>query len=351
MKAEFARRVNVCPASFQSTDSLYLERMKLAFLSALLGAALLSIPAEAQSAAALAKVDVADMNIQAARKKSYPGSDLKVLQNLRSGGNYSRQVVSYQSGGLTIRALLTVPRGTPPKGGWPAIVFNHGYIPPNVYRTTERYVAYQDAFARAGFLTLKSDYRGHGSSQGEALGGYYAPGYTDDVMNALGSLKRDNRVNAGRIGMWGHSMGGFLTLRAMVLDKSVKAGVIWAGVVADYNDLMTNWNSPTPASIPQRVLNLRKTAVAKYNTPAKNPKFWDALSANSYLSDLGGPIQLHIGTADEDVPVLFHTTLSKELKAAGKSVQSYVYPGDNHNLSRNLRTALDRSVAFFKANL
>lgn len=322
----------------------------LAFLLPLLG---LSLPgsAGAQSSAALAGVDAAGLSIAAARQRTYPGSALKVEQTLRAGSNYRRSVVSYQSDGLKIYALLTVPNGTPPKGGWPAIVFNHGYVPPNQYRTTERYVPYQDAFARAGFVTLKSDYRGHGSSQGEALGAYYAPGYTTDVLNAVGSLRRDARVNPARIGMWGHSMGGFLSLRAMVIDPRLKAGVIWAGVVGDYEQMMNGWRNRPPATIPQRVLNLRKQAVEKYGTPAQNPKFWNSLSANSYLRDLGGPLQLHIGTADEDVPVAFHTALTAQMKAAGKSVQSYVYPGDNHNLSRNLSTALARSVAFFKANL
>lgn len=324
--------------------------MKITVLLPLLLISVLG-PARAQSAAALAGVDAADMSIGKARARAYPGSALRVTQTLRAGSNYSRQVVSYQSEGLKIFALLTVPTGAPPKGGWPAIVFNHGYIPPNVYRTTERYVAYQDAFARAGFVTLKSDYRGHGDSEGEALGAYYVPGYTTDVMNALGSLKQDSRVNAARIGMWGHSMGGFLTLRAMVIDRSVKAGVIWAGVVGDYGQLMTGWNSRPPASIPQRVLDLRKRAVAKYGTPQSNPGFWNALSANSYLRDLGGPVQLHIGTADQDVPVAFHSALAAQLSAVGRAPQSFVYPGDNHDLSRNLGTALSRSVAFFKANL
>jgi len=62
-------------------------------------------------------------------------------------------------------------------------------------------------------------------------------------------------------------------------------------------------------------------------------------------------VQLHIGTADEDVPVSFHTSLVGQLKQAGKPVQSYVYPGDNHDLTRNLYTALARSVAFFKERL
>ena len=67
--------------------------------------------------------------------------------------------------------------------------------------------------------------------------------------------------------------------------------------------------------------------------------------------DSRAPIQLHQGTADVEVPVTFHQALEKELKAAGKPYTAYTYAGDNHNLSRNLGTALSRSVAFFKANL
>ena len=67
------------------------------------------------------------------------------------------------------------PSSGSPEGGWPAIVFNHGYIPPNVYRTTERYVGYQDGFARNGYVTFKSDYRGHGFSEGEARSAYGTP--------------------------------------------------------------------------------------------------------------------------------------------------------------------------------
>ena len=52
----------------------------------------------------------------------------------------------------------------------PVIIFNHGYIPPDVYRTTERYVAYVDLIARSGYIVLRSDYRGHDRSEAEARG-------------------------------------------------------------------------------------------------------------------------------------------------------------------------------------
>lgn len=82
------------------------------------------------------------------------------------------------------------------------IVFNHGYIPPGQYRTTERYVAYVDAFAREGYLVFRPDYRGHGRSEGDAAGGYGSPAYTIDVLNAVASLKSFPNANPEQIGMW-----------------------------------------------------------------------------------------------------------------------------------------------------
>ena len=100
--------------------------------------------------------------IEVMRQQEYPGSKIVIEETLAPGTNYNRYVASYQSEENKIFALLTVPRGTKPATGWPVIIFNHGYIPPAIYRTTERYVAYVDAFARNGYIVLKSDYRGHG---------------------------------------------------------------------------------------------------------------------------------------------------------------------------------------------
>src|SRR5581483_4382449 len=243
------------------------------------------------------------LSIDALRGREYPGSDIVIEQTLAPGVNYNQYVVSYQSDGLKIYALLTVPRGQRPATGWPAIVFNHGYIPPPQYRTTERYVAYVDAFARNGYVVIKPDYRGHGSSEGEARGGYGSPDYVIDVLNALASLRRWPEVDPNRVGMWGHSMGGFVTLRAMVVDRGIKAGVIWAGVVASYPDLIARWGSTSAAAgpgaaqpPPGRPPSWRSQLVTEYGTPDQNSTFWATLSANSYLADLPGPLQLHHGT-------------------------------------------------------
>src|SRR4030042_1243210 len=185
-------------------------------------------------------------NIRAARETAYPGSIITIEETLEPGANYYRYMAWYESEGLRIYGLLTVPFGEMPVTGWPAIVFNHGYISPLVYQTTERYVAYVDNLARNGFIVYKIDYRGHDRSEGEASGAYGDPGYTVDVLNAVSALQAFPQADAENIGFWGHSMGGFLTLRAMVISAEIKAGVIWAGVVGSYPDMLCCWRRPTP---------------------------------------------------------------------------------------------------------
>jgi dipeptidyl aminopeptidase/acylaminoacyl peptidase len=289
------------------------------------------------------------MNVLAQRQVEYPGSEIAIEETLEPGANYQRYYASYQSEGLTIYGLLTVPNGEAPPGGYPAIVFNHGYIPPDVYRTTERYIAYVDWLARAGYIVFRIDYRGHDRSQGEASGAYGNPGYTTDVLNAVAALKRFPQADPQRIGMWGHSMGGYLTLRAMVISPDIKAGVIWAGVVASYPDLLTRWrrsSGPAPApSSPAR--RWRASWLEQYGTPEDNPEFWNSISANSYLGDLSGPVQLHHGTEDESVPLEFSEILYQQLLEAGKTAELYTYQGDNHNLSGFFSQAMTRSIEFF----
>lgn len=72
--------------------------------------------------------------IEAMRQRRYPGSDLVIEQTLPAGSNYPGYIASYQSYGLTIFGLLTVPNGARPASGWPVIIFNHGYSPPVQYR-------------------------------------------------------------------------------------------------------------------------------------------------------------------------------------------------------------------------
>lgn len=295
------------------------------------------------------------MMIEVMRQQSYPGSELTFVETLEDGVNYDRYIVSYESEGNTIFAMLTIPWGSRPDTGWPVIVFNHGYIPPDEYRTTERYVNYVHGFASQGYMVLKSDYRGHGESEGEPVIAYRSPRYTADVLNGVTAVKTHPDADPNRIGMWGHSMGGFITLRAMVVSQEIKAGVIWGGVVVSYQDLYTYWrrssgDGPTPTPNPTFVArSLRTIWSDQYGTFEANPTFWASVSSNNYVDELSGPIQLHHGTADSSVPPIFSEILHDEITAVGGTSELYLYEGDNHNISSSFWTAMERSVAFFDA--
>ena len=295
-------------------------------------------------------VDGAQLTIDYLRGLDY-AAELVVEDVLAPGGNYDRYLVSYLSEGLKNYAYMTIPRGQKPATGWPAIIFNHGYIPPEVYRSTERYIAYTDGFARNGYIVFRPDYRGHGFSEGEARGAYGFPDYTVDVLNGLAAVKQHPDVDPNRIGMWGHSMGGYITLRALLVDEQIKAGVIWAGVVASYPDLINNWRrSPSPAQTttpPNPTRRWRAQLIERYGEASEDSPFWRSISANSYLAELTAPIQLHHGTADTSVPVAFSEKLDEQLRAAGQPSELYVYPGDDHNLAGQFGTAMQRSLAFF----
>lgn len=286
------------------------------------------------------------------RNRDYPGSDIKIEETLENGVNYKRYIASYYSDGLKIFGLLTVPNDALNKQT-PAIIFLHGYLPPKEYETTARYVQYQDAFARQGYVTFKPDFRGHGKSEGKAVDSNFSEAYVVDTLNAMSSVSRMKEVDPKKIGMWGHSNGGNLTLRAVVVSKKIKAAVIWAGVVGSYSDLLEKYRAKIPW-MNNRDSVYDKTAtstvnmlVDKYKTPSENPKFWSLVDPYTYISDISAPIQLHHGKLDESVPFEFSEHLYDALKKQKKTVELFTYATSDHNISQDYSLAMERSVEFF----
>jgi dipeptidyl aminopeptidase/acylaminoacyl peptidase len=146
-------------------------------------------------------------------------------------------------------------------------------------------------------------------------------------------------------------MGGHITLRAMVTTRVINAGVIWAGVVASYPDLMRRWRATPPATISSGARGWRQQFSVQYGTPEENPAFWSAISPDSYLRDLSGPLQLHHAEGDESVPVLFSQLLYEKAQAVGAPVELFIYPGDNHNINANFAAAMTETIKFFDRNL
>lgn len=290
------------------------------------------------------------MAIEALRQGNYPGSQITLHETLSPGTNYTRYLASYESEGNTIFGLLTTPTTPKPAAGFPFIVFLHGYIAPNVYRTLERYVAYQDELAKAGFITFKIDLRGHGDSEGKPVTGHFSEKYVIDTLNAIASLQKYPEADPDRIGLWGHSNGGEIGLRTMVVSSEVDAGVFWAGVVGSFEGMLETYND----KIPFLKLSSRGTPalVSQHGLPSANPEFWNQIDPHAYLTDISGPVQLHHAVGDPSVPVELSRELASSLRTIGKEVGLFEYPDSDHNLGTpTFSPAIRRTVTFFRDHL
>jgi len=122
--------------------------------------------------------------------------------------------------GVSIAATLYVPSGTAPTGGWPAIVFLHGF---GRERSDNNEFVEAYGLVDQGYVLLTFDARGHGSSGG--LVSVAGPREVADARAVHAWLAARSDVADARIGAWGISYGGGTIFNSLV------AGVPWAAVV------------------------------------------------------------------------------------------------------------------------
>lgn len=293
-----------------------------------------------------------EVTIPYLRSKNYESSLGDQIYS-HSGSNYTAFLSSYDSDGLRINGLLTIPIGDKPAEGWPAVIFIHGYIPPSEYTTLGKYVDYVDYLARSGFVVFKIDLRGHGNSEGGAGGAYYSADYVIDTLNARAALQSSDFVNSNAIGLWGHSMAGNIVMRSMAAQPDIAAGVIWAGAVYTYQDMReygiqdSSYRRPQTPSITQR-RNSRQSISEIHGEPEDNGPFWQQMAPTNFLSDLKGAVALHHAVNDDVVSIEYSRGLKNLLEATSVPYELHEYQTGGHNIDgASFSQAMQRTVEFY----
>jgi dipeptidyl aminopeptidase/acylaminoacyl peptidase len=290
-----------------------------------------------------------DLTIPYLRNRTYQ-SQLGELTPISSTARYTSYLTSYNSDGLKINGLLTIPAGETPEGGWPAVVFVHGYIAPTIYRTTEKYVEYVDYLARNGLVVFKIDLRGHDKSEGEAAGGYYDSGYVIDTLNARAALAQADFVDASKIGLWGHSMAGNVVLRSLAARPEISKAVIWAGAGYTYSDLQEygiDDNSYRPPSQSTERARRRQLLRETHGDFDPNSDFWKKVAPTNYLGDLKGQIEIHHAVDDTVVGIEYSRNLVRLLDETSVPHQLFEYPSGGHNITgSSFSQAMRRTTDF-----
>jgi dipeptidyl aminopeptidase/acylaminoacyl peptidase len=295
-----------------------------------------------------------ELTIPYLRNRDYKSS-LGELTKYSDNPAYTSYLTNYDSDGLKVNGLLTIPEGEVPAGGHPAIVFVHGYIAPTVYETTTRYNDYVDYLARNGFVVFKIDLRGHGDSEGEATGAYYSSDYVIDTLNAYSALQNADFINPKKIGLWGHSMAGNVTFRSFVVKTDIPALVIWAGAGYTYSDLLDYRLMDTSYRVPQRTADLarrRQLLRDTYGEFDPHSSFWKQVAPTNYLQGVTGAILLNHAVDDSVVSIEYSRNLNKILDASSIFHKANEYPSGGHNLTgTSFNQAMQETVKLFKERL
>ena len=280
------------------------------------------------------------------RARAYDGSQIELVRTLATTGTYTSYFMTYQSDGMRITGYLNVPRGPHGEGPFPVVVVNHGFVNPAGYvAVASNYTKREgDYLASRGYLTAGADFRGHGNNPGTAVGAHLETAYVIDALNLVDALKRFPQADASRVGVWGHSNGGSISERMMVVSKDVRATVIWAGVSGDATDAwlyLRDWLRRPESQVR-----------GQYGHPDEQPDLYRRMSSRAYLGDVLGPVQIHHGTGDQSVPYQHAVQLDRLLMEAGTPHELYTYPGAPHNwFGPTWDTAMARTVAFFDAHV
>lgn len=283
------------------------------------------------------------VSLPAMMEKDIVGSDLVLGAVQAENSAYTRHTVTYRSGDLKISGILNLPKG---EGPFPALILNHGYIDPAVYTNGRGLRREQDYLARRGYIVLHSDYRNHAfSDKDDRTELEVRLGYVEDSLAAAKALQASGLpVQKDRIGMLGHSMGGGVTLGALVVaPELIDAAVLFAPVSGDARKNYERWTTRRPERA-QRIVEI-------FGTPEEAPSFWDGVSAQIYYSAIAAPVMIHHGTADESVPLAWSEKLNADLQALQKDVRFHVYDGQPHEFTTAWGTVMERTVEFFDEKL
>jgi len=298
------------------------------------------------------QINLFPWSITSLQNREYTASQITVEQTVSSSKTFSSYIISYLSDGLREYSLMNIPATQMPTGGYPVMIINHGFIEPTAYDTINSYKRITDYFSEKGYLVLKPDYRGNGNSetQDKALMRF---AYPVDVLNLIVSLDNIPQANPNRIYLYGHSMGGEITLKVLEIAgknpetlAKIKAAVVWGPVTN-----LVDWFSKSHVPWLQETKNNPNYYADTFKvmgTPESNPQLWQSVSPINYLSDIQTPIQIDHGTADGTVSYSTSIELYDNLISLNKTAALLLYPGNDHNLTQSWDKAAANSLSFFQ---
>jgi dipeptidyl-peptidase-4 len=219
-------------------------------------------------------------------------------------------------------------------------VFLSTYGGPHAQHVARRWGNNFDQYmAQQGFVVFRLDNRGSSRRERQftdVIYGDMGKHEVEDQVAGIDWLAKQKFVDPKRIGVFGWSYGGFMTLRLLsAASDKIAMGVAVAPV--------TDW----------ALYDTHYTEQFVGATPKSNPKAYEQSGVFAHLDGLKSPLLLVHGMADDNVLFTNTTRLIDALVNRGIKFDLMTYPGAKHGISSRAgqRHVYSTIEAFFKKNL
>ncbi|MCX7561959.1 DPP IV N-terminal domain-containing protein [Xanthomonadaceae bacterium XH05] len=224
--------------------------------------------------------------------------------------------------GNTLHYSLIKPTGFDPTKQYPVVVYVYGG--PATQTVLRAWPGRGDALfsqylAQRGYVVFSLDNRGtprRGAKFGGALHGHQGSVEVEDQVLGARWLARQPWVDAARIGVFGWSNGGYMTLMLLAKASDVYACGAAGAPVTDWALYDTHYT--------ERYMG----------HPDANPDGYAASRVLEHIAGLNSRLLLIHGMADDNVLFSNSTQLMSALQQRGTAFELMTYPGAKHGLQR-----------------
>lgn len=278
------------------------------------------------------------LSIAALAERSYGGGVVTDLGVLGTTSSFTRYLISYPSDGLTINGFADVPVG---EGPFPVVLVLHGYVEPAGYQIENYTARYAAAFANAGYIAIHPNYRNYAPSDFGL--NPFRIGFAVDVLNLIAVVNEQagqpgllQAANPNAVFLWGHSMGGGISLRVITVGADVQGAVLYGAMSGDerrnfelIRDVLSDgFRGNEELTTPDEILQLISPIF-----------FYDRIQV---------PVSIHHGDIDDVVPPVWSQELCSMLQSLAKDVECFSYHNMPHTFyGDNDELLIQRSLDFF----
>ncbi len=249
------------------------------------------------------------------------------------------QDVHWKSDAFDVQGWLLRPAGAmPPAGKQPMITIVHGG-PSSASTPRFPWSDEPDLFTRNGYWVFMPNPRGS-YGQGEAFTRAnmrdFGGGDLRDILAGIDAVEKQAPIDDARLGLYGHSYGGFMAMWTVTASHRFRAAVAGAGIA--------NWVSYYGQNgIDQWMIPFFGASVYE------DPRIYDKLSPIRYIKEAKTPTLLYVGERDVECPPAQSLEFWHGLKAMDVPTELVIYQDEGHGIRQpeHIRDRETRMIGWF----